>query len=238
MGSGGGALGVSVAYLNVQENDLAAAVGEHVVASVLEGGVYYRRAIGGLRFSARGAGGYAWFSGDRWFVSPGVQRHAESRWGGAYATGHAGLGYEVRLGRFYARPEVSGDYLYLRENARKESGGGTAFDLLVNSRTSNRLSGEAIMVLGGQWGRDTWLRPELRGGYRRIFSGQVGDTVAAFAGGNPFTLAASDDKGGWLTVGFSLKGGTALSYVALEGDADVRDGEQRYDLRLAGRSIF
>ena len=144
----------------------------------------------------------------------------------------------MRFGRFYARPELSVDYLHLKENPRTESGGGDGFDLNVNSRTSSRLSGEAIMVLGGQWGRDTWLRPEIRAGYRHIFSGTVGDTVASFTGGNPFILSTGDDKGGWLTVGFSVKGGTSLSYVAVEGDADFRDGEQRYDLRLAGRSMF
>ena len=45
-------------------------------------------------------------------------------------------------------------------------------------------------------------------------------------------------SGGWVTAGFSLKSGTQFSYVALEGDADFRHGEQRYDLRVAGRSMF
>jgi len=227
-----------VSYLNVQENDSAAAVNEHVVASVLEGGAYYRRAIGGLRFSARCGGGVAWFNGDRRFVSPGVQRHAEASWTGTFADAHAGIGYEVRLGRFYARPEASVDVLYLKENGHTESGGGSGFDLTVAPRKSSRVSGEAIMVVGGQWGRATWLRPEIRGGYRRIFSGSIGDTVASFTNGNPFTLPTGDDKGGWLTVGFSLKGGTSLSYFAVEGDADFRSGERRYDVRLAGRSMF
>jgi hypothetical protein len=94
------------------------------------------------------------------------------------------------------------------------------------------------MVLGTQWGRVSWLRAELRGGYREVFAGQVGDTTANFTGGNPFTLAPDPDKGGWVTVGFSLKSGSPYSYVALEGDADLRAGEQRYDLRVAGRSLF
>ena len=78
----------------------------------------------------------------------------------------------------------------------------------------------------------------IRAGYRDIFSGEVGDTVANFENGSPFALAADPDRGGWGTVGFSIKGGTPLSYVALEGDADFRSGEQRYDLRVAGRSMF
>ncbi|HEX7759123.1 MAG TPA: autotransporter domain-containing protein [Caulobacteraceae bacterium] len=239
MGAGGGALGATFSYLNVQDRDSAAAVGEHTVASLLEVGGYYRRAVGGLRISARGAGGYAFFHEDRQFISTGVSRRALSHWGAFFADSHVGAAYEVHLGRFYARPEVSADYLFLRENGHTETGGGDGFDLSIASRSSHRLSGEAIVTLGTQFGRDTWLRPEIRGGYRRIFSGDLGDTVAQFTSSStPFTLGGAPDTGGWYTVGFSLKGGTNLSYLAIEGDADFRSGEQRYDLFLSGRSMF
>ncbi|MGA0603759.1 autotransporter outer membrane beta-barrel domain-containing protein [Caulobacter sp. KR2-114] len=239
MGAGGGALGVTFSYLNIQDRDSAAAVGEHTVGSLLELGGYYRRAIGGLRISARGAGGYAFFNEDRQLVYTGVQRRALSNWGGYFADAHVGAAYEVHLGRFYARPELSADYLYLRENGHTETGGGDGFDLAISARSSHRLSGEAIVTLGTQFGRTTWLRPEIRGGYRRIFSGDMGDTTARFTSSStPFTLTGAPDTGGWFTVGFSLKGGTNLSYLALEGDADFRDGEQRYNLFLSGRSMF
>ncbi len=238
MGVAGGALGLSVAYFNAQESDAAAAVREHVVGSMVEGGLYYRRAAGPLTVSARGAIGYSWFSGDRRFVAPGAINNATSSWSGLFYDAHVGAGYEVRLGRFYARPEVSVDYLRLNEGAHAETGGGDGFDLALADRVSTRFSGQAIMVLGTQWGRSAWLRSEIRAGYREIFSGDVGDTVANFTGGEPFTLVADPDKGGWVTVGFSLKSGTQFSYVALEGDADLRNGEQRYDLRVAGRSMF
>lgn len=239
MGAGGGALGATFSYLNLQDRDSASAVNEHTVASLLEGGIYYRRAIGGLRLSARGGAGYAFFSGNRYFISPGVSRHATSTWGAAFADAHFGAAYEVRFGRFYARPELSADYLYLREGAHTEAGGGDGFDLNIASRASHRFSGAAIVTVGAQFGRDAWFRPELRAGYRSIFAGQMGDTTAQFSSSTtPFTLGGAKDSGGWLTVGFSLKGGTSLSYVAFEGDADFRDGEQRYDIRFAGRSMF
>ena len=76
------------------------------------------------------------------------------------------------------------------------------------------------------------------GGYREVFAGDVGDTVANFTGGSVFSLAPDDQKGGWATVGLSLKGGSQYSYIALEGDADFRSGERVYDIRIAGRSIF
>jgi outer membrane translocation and assembly module TamA len=95
-----------------------------------------------------------------------------------------------------------------------------------------------VLAVGTQWGKSQWLRTEVRGGYREVFSGDIGDTTANFTGGNDFTLAPDADTGGWATFGFSIKGGSQYSYLALEGDADFRSGEQRYDLRLAGRSIF
>ena len=32
--------------------------------------------------------------------------------------------------------------------------------------------------------------------------------------------------------------GTSMSYVALEGEVEAADGEDRYNLRLAGRMMF
>jgi hypothetical protein len=238
MGPAGGALGVTLAYFNDEEADSAAAVGEHVVASMVEAGLYFRRAAGPFTFSARGAAGYSWFSSERRFLAPGAVNLATSSWGGAFFDGHLGAAYEKKLGRFYARPELSVDYLSLHEGEQVETGGGDGFDLTVAPRTSTRFSGQAIMVFGRQWGTTQWLRAEVRGGYREIFAGDVGDTTASFTGGSPFTLVADPDTGGWATVGFSLKAGTQFSYLALEGDADFRAGEQRYDLRVAGRSMF
>ena len=205
---------------------------------MVEAGLYYRRTAGPVSVSARGAAGYSWFSADRRFLAPGAINIATSNWGGLFVDAHAQVSYEKSFGRFYARPEVSVDYLSLHEGAHDETGGGDGFDLNVANRVSTRFSGQAIMVFGRQWGRASWLRTEVRAGYREIFAGDIGDTIASFTDGTPFALAADPDKGGWATVGFSLKGGTQFSYVALEGDADFRDGEQRYDLRVAGRSMF
>ena len=238
MGPGGGAAGLTLAYYNAEEAETAQQVGGAVVASMVEAGAYYRRAIGGLTVAARGAGGYSWFSGERRLIAPGIAETANSTWGGYFFGGHASIAYEQRFGRFYARPELSADYLNLHEGSHSETGGDAAFDLNVASRDSTRLSGQAILVLGTQFGKAQWLRSEVRGGYREIFSGNIGDTVANFAGGAAFSLAPDPDTGGWATIGVSLKGGSQYSYLALEGDADFRSGEQRYDIRIAGRSIF
>jgi predicted ribosomally synthesized peptide with SipW-like signal peptide len=246
MGSGGGAAGVTLAYFNASEQDKALQIGAGVVASMVEAGAYYRRSVGHFIVSARAAIGYASFSDNRVFVTSttinnsttGAELAAHSSWDGLFYDGHFSSAYEQPLGRFYARPEVSVDFLQLDEGSHGDSGGGNAFDLNVASRNSNRLSGQAILVVGREWGHAAWLRTEFRGGYREILSGSVGDTVASFNGGNPFTLAPDNDKGGWMTAGFAIKGGSQYSYLALEGDIDFRAGEQRYDVRIAGRSIF
>jgi hypothetical protein len=240
MAPGAGSIGFTLGYYNLQDDDVAAAVGEHVVTSMLEAGAYYRITPGNFRFVARASGGYAWFSSTRRFVTTGTVREATADWTGAFANAHIGGAYEARFGRYYVRPELSGDWMYLSEGSRAESGGGVGFDLAVDPRNSSRLSAAALVTIGAQYGRTSWVRPELRFGYRFIGSGSIGDTTAHFIGttGSPFTLVAEDDSGGWAVVGFSIKGGTELSYAAVEGDAEIRDGEQRYNLRLAGRAMF
>lgn len=235
---GRGNVGLELAYMNDQEQDNGSAVGEHVVASMLELGVYYRQAIGPLMVSARGGGGYSWFSSDRRFLAPGAFDRALSNWGGYFADGHLQVSYEHRFGRFYGGPQASLDYLYLKEDAHAESGGGAGFDLTMAGRSSDRLSGEALMVVGTQFGAGSWLRTELRAGWRQVFSGQIGDTIASFDGGSPFTLTPDSEPNGWATIGLSIKAGSPYSYVALEGDGDFRNGEERYDVIVAGRSVF
>lgn len=248
-GALGGAAGLTMAYFNTNELDHDAQLGSGVVASTVEAGAYYRRSLGGLTVSARGAIGYSWYADSRVFVATttinnsttGTELRAHSNWGGLYYLGHFQAAYEQSIiGRYYLRPELSVDYFNLNEGAHSDTGGGNAFDLNVAARDSNRMSGQALLVLGRQWGSDqgAWLRGELRGGYRDIFSGQVGDTVASFSGGNPFTLAPDSSTGGWFTAGFSIKTGSQYSYLALEGDVDFRAGEQMYDIRIAGRSVF
>jgi hypothetical protein len=246
-GAGGGAAGLTLAYINANELDSGSEIGTGTVASMVEAGAYYRRTLGRFALSARVGVGYSWFSEDRVFANTttinnsttGTELTARAKWGGLFYDGHVQVGFEQPLfDRFYVRPEISADYLRLDEDGYSESGGGDGFDLNVAAQHSTRFSGQAIMVIGRQWGGAAWLRTEVRGGFREVFSGDVGDTVAAFNGGNPFTLAPDDDKGGWATVGFSLKGGSQYSYLAVEGDLDYRQGETRYDLRVAGKSIF
>jgi hypothetical protein len=95
-----------------------------------------------------------------------------------------------------------------------------------------------LLTVGTQYGHDAWFRPELFGGYRQVFFGNIASTTAAFTGGNPFTLSPGDVNGGWIVAGFSLKAGTPLSYVAISGEADLKNNEQQYNVYLSGRALF
>ncbi|HVN02281.1 MAG TPA: autotransporter outer membrane beta-barrel domain-containing protein [Caulobacteraceae bacterium] len=238
MGAAGGALGVTVAYLNIGNIGVADPVDARFVTNLVEVGAYYRRAWGDLRLSVRGAGGYAWYDEKREFVTTGASATSTGRWNGYFGDAHAGVAYEFHISRFYLRPEFSADYLYLNENAHTETGGGPGFDLSIARRVSDRMSGAAIVSVGTQYGHDTWFRPEIYGGYRDVFFGNIASTTAAFPGGLPFTLSPGNINGGWVVAGFSLRAGTPLSYVAIEGEADLKNNEQLYNIFLSGRAMF
>ncbi len=248
MGDAGGALGLTLAYASVEEHDIAAKVGEQTTGNFVQLGAYWRRSIGGWRMNVGGGGGYGWYDGDRTFNSgdlngdgvADVQRKNSAKWNGYTFNAYAGTAYETKFaGRYFVRPEASVDYLYLSEGQRKEKGGGDGFDQIVHKRKSDSLTGDVGVVLGADYGRDLWWRPEVRVGYRQLLAGEIGDTVAQFTGGGtPFTLAAADDKDGAVTLGLALRAGTPMSYLAIEANAEAAKKQKRYNLKLTGRAMF
>jgi hypothetical protein len=247
MGDAGGALGLTLAYVSVEEHDIAARVGEQTTGNFVQLGGYWRRAIGGWRFNAGGGGGFGWYDGDRTFYSgdanaDGVidtQRHNTAKWNGYTFSAFAGTAYEAKFGRYFTRPEARLDYLYLSEGQRKESGGGDGFDQIVNKRNSNSLTGDVGVAFGADFGKQVWWRPEVRVGYRQSLAGKIGDTTAQYTGGgNPFTLAAMNNKDGAVTLGFALRAGTPMSYLALEANAESAKKQKRYNVKLSGRAMF
>ena len=240
MGAAGGAVGLTVAYMNIGDTGTAEPVNAQTVTDIAEVGAYYRRAWGNLHFSARGGIGYAWMNSDRLFVATGVSESSSGKWNGYFGDGHVGAEYELHVGRFYVRPSANFDYLYFNENAHNFTAAGPGFDLTIDQRTSERGMGSGIITFGTQYGHDTWFRPEIYGGYRQVLFGNIADTSGFFTGtgGPQFLLGPGDVNGGWVVAGFSLKAGTPLSYVAVEGEAALKNNEQRYDVYLSGRAMF
>lgn len=246
MGDAGGALGATLALVNIEEHGTTAKVGEHTVNSLIQAGVYWRRAVGGWRFNLGAGGGYGWLTGDRSFYSEDVDGDGEAdasatnvaHWNGATANAFAGIAYEQSVGRFYARPEARLDYVYFSEGKRAETGGGDGFDLTVDARKFSNLSGDLGLVLGAQFGQAVWWRPEVRVGYRKTLAGDVGDTVARFRGGEAFTLTSTPDRQGAATLAFAIRAGSTMSYLALEGGAEAARKQTRYYMRFSGRAMF
>jgi hypothetical protein len=246
MGDDGGALGATLAYVTAEEHDKESQVGEQVSVSTVEASVYWRRAVGNWIFATRGAAGYGWFNGDRRFVYPGATtltstlREYNAAWTGYSLAADASASYEQRFGRFYIRPQANLDYFHLNEAAYTENGGGNeALAMIVSGRTSNRFTASAEVAFGATFGRDLWWRPEVRLGYRQLISGEMGVLTARFKGGGaPFPLPGQAADGSAAVLALALKAGTAMSYVAVQGELEALDSETRFNLRLEGRMMF
>jgi hypothetical protein len=246
MGDAGGALGVTLAAVTIEEHDTTARTGEHTTNALIQAGVYWRRSIGGWRFNLGGGAGYGWLTGDRSFYSEDVDADGEAdasatsvaHWNGATANAFAGMAYEQSIDRYFVRPEARLDYVYFTEGKRSETGGGDGFDLIRDARSFSNLSGDAGIVLGAQFGEAVWWRPEIRVGYRQTLAGDIGDTIARFRGGEAFTLTSTADKQGAATLGFAIRAGSTMSYVSLEGGAEAAKKQNRYYVRFSGRAMF
>ena len=87
----------------------------------LEGGVYWRARLGGLRLEARGGGGYLWLHGSRGVsiaatdTSAAFSSDSKSDRNGYEESARFGGSYQIDLGRFWVRPQAHVDYFHLNE---------------------------------------------------------------------------------------------------------------------------
>ncbi|RZJ83838.1 MAG: autotransporter outer membrane beta-barrel domain-containing protein, partial [Brevundimonas sp.] len=169
-GTGLGAFGVSAAFTSSDLKDPEAEAEEVLSANLLELGLYWRAQGQYWTTWARAAGGYATFSATRQFVGEGINLSNKSEWHGFTLAAAGGASYERSFGRLWIRPEAYSEYFYLTEDARTEDGGGDGFDLSIDERTGHMFSATAAMNVGYSFGRDGWIRPELRLGWRQNIS--------------------------------------------------------------------
>ena len=198
-------VGVTAAYLWGKDGHNA----NELQSNHYEGGVYLLGGSGPLRAWGRATIGTINFDSKRNFgaaaTSNGqtVTRTADGSWKGTLYSGTAGLSYEARMGRFSIRPNATIEYYKLKEDGYSETGGGDAIDLTVQSRDSKESAANALLTLGYDLmrvdpeGDGGWARFELEGGRRELLSSSLGNTVAAFKNGTPFTLAAEERTSGW-----------------------------------------
>lgn len=161
-------------------------------------------------------------------------------WTGYHYAASARFARDYEMGRWYARPSLSVDYLRLYESAYSETGGGAGIDLIVDDRESSTFSSTASFTVGGLYGSpSSWWSPQMRVGYRSDFSGDPMITTARFAGyNNEFSFRSEDLPGSGFIVGFALQAGSDYSTFSFDYDADLRDGFVRHTARLVLRLIF
>jgi len=238
-GTSVGAFGLTAAFTSSDIEDPESQAEEVLSANLLELGLYWRAQGQYWTTWARAAGGYASFSADRSLVADGVYLNNTSDWHGWTAAAAGGASYERNYGRLNVRPEVYAEFFHLSENARSESGGGDGFDLDIDSRDSHIFSAVAAMNIGYGFGKDGWVRPELRIGYRQNLSVDAGETIARFASGGPdFVLSPDAVDGGGLVLGFRLNLGNELGMLSLTGDAELLEDYVRYSLLLRASFRF
>jgi outer membrane autotransporter protein len=232
------ALGVTAAFVATEYRDRGATAGEQVSMNVLNGGGYWRFDTGGLHADARVGVGYAWFDGDRRLVGAGLDLRTEADWTGWLVDAHAGVSYTANLGAFYARPELSVDYLRLSEDGYSEEGGGAGFDLTVDERKGDLLTGQAALALGYKFGDEVYWAPELKVGWRQRLAGNPGETTARFGNGTPFVLDAEQVFDGGLVARLGIRGGSEKVLFAVDGGGTFESDYKEYDVRATVRFQF
>jgi hypothetical protein len=133
---------------------------------------------------------------------------------------------------------ASVDYYRLSEDGYVEEGGGDAFNLTVDSRTSDEFALNATLTAGYDFGRREagagWLRTELEAGRRQILGGSLGATTARFADGDPFTLLPEDRTDGWVGR-LRVVGGQGGFQLGGEASAEEQLGRAAVAFRVSLR---
>lgn len=232
------ALGVNLSFVTDEYKDKGAVAGERVVMNVLGGGLYWRAKSGGFQAGARAGAGYVRFDSERIFASTQASLKARADWTGWLAEGHLGAAYEARMGVVTVRPELTLDYVRLSEEGYRESGGGAGFDLTVDDRQGDLLTGQALLAIGARFGDTSWWSPQVKVGYRAKLAGDPGRTTARFGTGDPFTLDPENPFDGGLVARVGVKGGGARFLYAVDAGGSFDDGYSEYDLRAVIRYLF
>lgn len=238
IGGDAGNFGVSLGYIKGEDED--GDTDNEVRSEQFELGAYWRGQWGGLRAWGRLSAAWIGFESQRNFIGgvggDTVTRTARGDWNGQLYSAAAGLSYEINAGRFVLRPAASIDYYRLSEGGYSESGGGEAFDLIVDSRTSDEFAGTATLTagyeLGDRAGGSSWMRAELEGGRRQILGGALGPTTARFGAGDPFTLDPEERSDGWVGR-LRLIGGSPGFTVGGEASAEEQFGKAGVAFRIS-----
>ena len=88
-------------------------------------------------------------------------------------------------------------------------------------------------------GENSWLRPEVRLGWRQNISVDPGDTIGRFTSGGPdFRLDPATVEGGGPILGFRMNVGNELGMLSISADAELIEDYVRYMLFLRASFRF
>ncbi len=234
-----GNIGVSFAYLSGRDSEGLAV--NRVKHSQYELAGFWRGHWGGFAAQARGSAAFVSFDSTRQFDgvlgTETVQRRAAADWNGMLYSGSGSVSYEQAVGQFSLRPVIAIDYYKLNEDAYREQGGGTGYDLTVRKRSSDELAVTASLAAGINFGGGDryaqWSRIELEGGRREHVAGALGRTTASFGSGTAFTLDPEARDSGWTG---KVRAITGTTEVRLSGEVGA---EQRLgDVALSARAAL
>ena len=129
------------------------------------------------------------------------------------------------------------DYYRLKEDGYTESGGGTAMDLVVDSRSGDETAANATVaigydIMGGAEAGEGFFRAEIEGGRRQLIGGSLGATTARFEGGEDFTLLGTERESGWVGK-FRLLGGNDSFLIGGEVNAEEQQGRAAVAFRAS-----
>lgn len=238
-----GNFGVSLSYLKGRDSEGLAV--NRVNHSQYELAGFWRGRWGGIAAQARGSAALVSLDSVRQFDgvigTQAVQRIANGDWNGMLYTGSGSVSYEHVVGQLSLRPVLALDYYKFNEDAYRETGGGTGYDLTVRKRSSDELALTASLAAGINFGGDDrytqWSRLELEGGRRQHLAGTLGSTTASFGTGTAFTLDPEARDSGWTG---KVRAITGTSEVRLSGEAgaEQRLGDVALSVRAALQFAF
>jgi hypothetical protein len=238
-GTGFGNVGLSVAFTSSDIEDPEAAAEENLAANLIELGLYWRAQGQYWTTWARAAAGYASMEGTRQIVGESLNLTSEADWNGLTLAAAGGVSYRRIFGRFEVRPELYAEYFWLNEDGYTETGAGDGFDLVVEDRDGHMFTATAAMNIGTRLGRDGWIRPELRVGWKQYISVDGGETIGRFAGGTQeFLLANGAIEGGGPILGLRLGIGNDLGLLTIEANGESIEDYVRYSLLLRASFRF
>jgi hypothetical protein len=240
----GSALGMKIGFVTTNIKNTSAPGDNLLGASEINGGLYWRGGVGGLKADAQLGAGFIWADDRREFLfsdSTGVvHQTARGTWSGYTVSARAGLQYTATMGNFFLEPQAHVDYFRLHQSGYSESGGGTGFDMKVNPRDGDIFTVTGSVIAGMTFG-DTGFRwrPQVEVGYRAVLAGNAGSTTTQFIGGtDPFTLASETVKLNSAIGRVGLRLYSDYLDVLLDAGAAYNKDYTDIDVHLTARTVF